>query len=52
MVFHALDSNILASFNTLSFQDLRKGTFSFFANQSVFYRHKDEKRKGDDGYCA
>jgi hypothetical protein len=42
MIFHALDGYIFACLDTLRFQHLREGTFSLFADQSVFYMNEDE----------
>jgi hypothetical protein len=36
MILHALNRNVLACLNTLRFEDLTEGAFTFFGDESVF----------------
>lgn len=37
VTFHALNGNVFACLNALSLEDLAEGSFTFLANQTIFY---------------
>ena len=40
VTLHAFDGNIFAGFDALSLEDLTKGSLSFLADQSIFYKNR------------